>query len=106
MQAQNRPLWPPPSGRSAKANCRHTRRVLAVRGIPGAITRRCGVPESAGGGAHPAVGIARALLAAGNLAKLRVHGPTESPQVRVSGAVPHRIPTDKTAFPGTRRHGC
>ena len=41
-----------------------------------------------------------------NLAELRVLGPTEFPQVRVSGVVPHRIPTDKTAFPGTRRHGC
>jgi hypothetical protein len=32
--------------------------------------------------------------------------PTESPQVRVRGAAPHTKPTDKTAFPGTWRHGC
>ena len=42
----------------------------------------------------------------GNLAELRVLGPTEFPQVRAYGVVPHRIPTDETAFPGTRRHGC
>jgi hypothetical protein len=32
--------------------------------------------------------------------------PTKSPQVRVLAAFPHRFPTDKTAFPGTRRHTC
>jgi hypothetical protein len=60
---------------------------------------------------HPAVGAALPALPGcswrlGNLGELRVPGPTESPQVRFRGAVPHRIPTDETAFPGTRRHGC
>jgi hypothetical protein len=32
--------------------------------------------------------------------------PTEIPQVRAASGVPHRFPTDKTAFPGTRRHTC
>jgi len=32
--------------------------------------------------------------------------PTESPQLRVRGDVPHKEPTDETALPGTRRHGC
>jgi len=32
--------------------------------------------------------------------------PTESPQVRARGGDPHRKPTDETALPGTRRHGC
>jgi len=32
--------------------------------------------------------------------------PTEIPQVRAAAALPHRFPTDKTAFPGTRRHTC
>ena len=32
--------------------------------------------------------------------------PTEIPQVRAATAFPHRFPTDKTAFPGTRRHSC
>ncbi len=32
--------------------------------------------------------------------------PTESPQVGVRGGDPHRKPTDGTALPGTRRHGC
>src|ERR1035441_9723798 len=30
--------------------------------------------------------------------------PTESPQVRVCGVVPHRIPTDETAFPRSEEH--
>jgi FixJ family two-component response regulator len=33
----------------------------------------------------------------GNLAELRVPGPTESPQVRVRAVVPHRIPTQQIA---------
>src|SRR5690242_4781459 len=32
--------------------------------------------------------------------------PTKIPQVRVSGGIPHKNPTDTTAFPGTRRHTC
>jgi hypothetical protein len=32
--------------------------------------------------------------------------PTEIPQVRVSGGIPHKNPTGTTAFPGTRRHTC
>ena len=31
--------------------------------------------------------------------------PTESPQSGSAAMVPHRKPTDKTALPGTRRHG-
>jgi hypothetical protein len=33
-------------------------------------------------------------------------GPTESPQVRVLRGDPHKLSTDDTAFPGTRRHRC
>lgn len=32
--------------------------------------------------------------------------PTEIPRVRVQDSVPHKIPTDDTALPGTRRHEC
>jgi hypothetical protein len=48
----------------------------------------------------------RRRLRRGKLVELRAVAPRESPQVRVRGAVPHTIPTDETAFPGTRRHGC
>jgi hypothetical protein len=39
-------------------------------------------------------------------AEQRVRPPTEIPQVGAAAAFPHRFPTDKTAFPGTRRHTC
>ena len=32
--------------------------------------------------------------------------PTEIPQLRVRGSVPHKIPTDKAAQSGIVRHGC
>ena len=32
--------------------------------------------------------------------------PTETPQLRVRGDRPHKIPTDKTAQSGIVRHGC
>src|SRR5258708_230701 len=39
------------------------------------------------------------------LAPPAVFLPTEIPQLRVRGAVPHKIPTDKTAQSGIRRYG-
>ena len=37
--------------------------------------------------------------------RLRAIAPTESPQIHGLGDGSHTIPTDETAFPGTRRHG-
>lgn len=39
-------------------------------------------------------------------AELRVRSPHRNPTSPGLGGVPHRFPTAKTAFPGTRRHTC
>ena len=83
------------------------RRVLSVRDIRGVVTRRCGGTRARREAEHTApLALPGRSWRPGNLAEMRVLGPTGSPQVQVSGVIPHRIPTDKTAFPGTGRHRC
>ena len=53
-----------------------------------------------------ALATARFRTIVNRLSSARPLDPTEIPQVRAAAAFPHRFPTDKTAFPGTRRHTC
>jgi hypothetical protein len=84
-----------------------SRRSLTQKLSQGTRDTRCQIVPSSRLPKGPNIALAttrfRAIVKGLSRASAR---PTGIPQVRAATAFAHRFPTDKTAFPGTRRHAC
>ena len=98
------------------AHDRSAQRLTGTESAPSSRRRRSAPPDVAPVRGHESRHLCSAPTAAAmcgtssagpgeSIPELRAF-PTESPQVRVRRVAPHKKPTDKMAFPGTRRHGC